>query len=239
MPKLRQSVSVLAWDYPSGWKVPVHSHVEDQLVYAQRGVMTLTTPGATWVVPPQRAVWVPRNVAHAIAMSGRVEMRTLYLRGRPLLASCTVLEVSPLLRELVIDIVVRKGLEAAPAIDRARRAVLAAELRASRCAGVRLPTIQDSRANGVLEKLRQNPGAGVDLRGSGLSLRTLQRVVLAETGLSLGRYSRQLRLLASLERLATGAKVTNVAVELGYDSPSAFIAAFKALLGTTPAQYFR
>ncbi|MFZ5890435.1 MAG: AraC family transcriptional regulator [Myxococcota bacterium] len=239
MSKLRQRVSVLAWDYAAGTQLRTHQHEEDQLVYAQRGVMTLTTTTGTWVVPPQRALWVPRGVDHSIVMSGKVEMRTLYLRGRALLTSCQVLEVSPFLRELVLDIVRRGGLWVQRGVDRARFIVLAAELRVTERPGMHLPVLHDTRAMRVMQALRLTPSANLDLRGSGLSLRTLQRIVTAETGISLGRYVRQLRLLRALELLASGQKVTAVALDCGYDSPSAFIAAFKSCFGATPAQYFR
>src|SRR5262245_46269973 len=110
MSKSRQSVRALAWDYAPGYRVVKHEHAEDQLLFAEHGVMTLTTPEGTWVVPPHRAVWIPRHTTHSIVMSGAVAMRTLYLVGRPVLGACQVLQVSPLLRELILDIVRRGGL---------------------------------------------------------------------------------------------------------------------------------
>ena len=93
-------VSGLSHDYPSGWKIPRHHHRKAQLVYASGGVMTVTTGDGTWVVPPQRAVWVPGFTDHGIAMSGVVRMRTLYLSreaAAPLPTRCCVVAVSPLL----------------------------------------------------------------------------------------------------------------------------------------------
>src|SRR6478735_478964 len=98
-------IRTLTHDYPAGHVVPLHFHDFDQLVYASRGVMTVRTSQGAWVVPTHRAVWIPASVPHTITMSGRVAMRTLYLRprlARDLPRGCCVVNVSPLLKELVL-----------------------------------------------------------------------------------------------------------------------------------------
>ena len=104
-PRQRSEVTTLTYDFPDGHTVPPHLHPEDQLVYACRGVMTVKTSQGVWVVPPQRAVWIPARTPHAISMSGAVSMRTLYFRERMVRRmprSCSVVNVSPLLAELVV-----------------------------------------------------------------------------------------------------------------------------------------
>src|SRR6266849_3010501 len=104
-PKFPSQVSTLAYDFPDGHVIPEHFHNEDQLVYACRGVMTVRTSEGTWVVPPQRAVWIPARIPHSVVMSGAASMSTLYLKARlvrRLPRSCRVVNVSPLLRELVL-----------------------------------------------------------------------------------------------------------------------------------------
>ena len=101
----RSQITTLTHDYPAGCVIPLHYHDRDQLVYASRGVMTVRTGDGTWIVPTHRAVWIPAAVAHTIAMSGTVAMRTLYLKprlARSLPRGCCVVNVSPLLRELVL-----------------------------------------------------------------------------------------------------------------------------------------
>src|SRR5215831_5739651 len=98
-------IATLTHDYAAGEVVPLHFHDRDQLVYASQGVMTVRTGMGTWVVPTQRAVWIPARVPHTIAMSGNVAMRTLYLRPqlvRALPRECCVVNVSSLLRELIL-----------------------------------------------------------------------------------------------------------------------------------------
>src|SRR5690242_7500960 len=71
-------IAAMAKDYPAGWVQPLHRHRRAQLVYASSGVMTIYTPQGTWVVPPDRALWIPAEIDHSIQMSGRVTMRMVY-----------------------------------------------------------------------------------------------------------------------------------------------------------------
>ena len=113
MPRFRQQpTSVKAWpitalakDYPRGWHVSEHRHRRGQLVYAKSGVMNVTTREGIWIVPPQRALWIPLGMEHEIRMEGRVAVRMLYLdRASSALfgSHCKVLSVSALLRELIL-----------------------------------------------------------------------------------------------------------------------------------------
>src|SRR5262249_37312489 len=101
----KSQIITLTQDYVAGQTVALHFHDRDQLVYARQGVMTVRTADAVWVVPPQRAVWIPALIPHSVAMSGSVAMRTLYLRrklARNLPQGCCVINVSPLLKELIL-----------------------------------------------------------------------------------------------------------------------------------------
>lgn len=92
-------------DLPHGHVIPEHSHPEDQLLFASKGVMTLRTKQGVWVVPPMRAMWIPADTPHSVSMSGQVSMRTLYLLPklcRTLPARCFVMNVSALLKELIL-----------------------------------------------------------------------------------------------------------------------------------------
>lgn len=244
----QRRIRALAYDYPSGHRIAVHAHAEHQLVFAAAGVMTVQTPEGSWIVPPNRAVWVPAGVEHDIRMSGAVSMRTLYLppalRSPGLPRRCLVLEVTPLLREIVLAAVARGGLDPGRrGEDRHLLAVLVDEVRAlpTRPMHVRVP--HDERARRVATRVAREPGDGRPARalvaGSGASVRTIERLFRAETGMSLGAWRRQLRLGRALEMLAAGEPVTAVALESGYAGTSAFVSAFKACFGTTPGRYFR
>jgi AraC-like DNA-binding protein/quercetin dioxygenase-like cupin family protein len=241
----RGQVRTLAWDYRAGERLPPHRHGWHQLVYATSGVMTVTTPAGTWVVPTNRAVWILAYVEHAIEMSGRVSMRTLYLSPRlntPLERECGVVSVTPLLRELLLRAVALGGLERRVPTERRLLDVLLDQLRELRADALHLPFPRDPRALRVAERLAASPGDSVPLgrvaRDAGASKRTLERIFYRETAMTLGRWRQQLRLAQALRLLGAGEPVTTCALEVGYESPSAFVQVFRRTFGVTPRRYF-
>ena len=238
-------VRTLAIDYASGTTLAEHSHEWDQLVFASRGVMTVRTTQGAWVVPSHRAVWVPAHVEHSIRMSGTVAMRTLYLRpgdAPDMPGACSVLNVSPLLRELVLHAVSTNVLDGSIPAHVRLLGVIVDQLRARPVVPLELGMPRDPRALRVAVYLDENPGDTGSLeqlaRRAGASERTLERIFLAETGLTFGQWRQQLRLHAALRLLAAGERVTTVALDVGYESASSFIAMFRHALGTTPRRYF-
>ena len=243
-PKQTSAVTTLTYEFVHGHVIPAHFHHEDQLVYACRGVMTVRTGSGIWVVPPQRAVWIPARTPHGIRMSGAVSMRTLYLRPgmvRVLPRTCCVLNVPALLQELIIHVCTmgklsRKSKSQAHLIE-----VLIDQLEIVRTVALQLPSPTDVRAARVAAMLRRNLGHAslqAVCRHAGASKRTIERIFLQETKLSVGKWRQQLRLLRSLELLAAGEKISYAALEAGYSTPSAFVAMFRKALGTTPRRYF-
>lgn len=231
-------ITSFARDYEPGDAIALHTHDRDQLVYASSGVMTVRTGQGNWVTPPHRAVWIPAGIPHAIAMSGHVAMRTLYFRpafvhGLP--RRCCVVGVSNLVRELVLHACVHGA-------DRHVGTLLAQQLRALPTLALELPMPIDPRARRLTDRLAAAPGAQTALaplcREAGASRRTMERIFLAETGLSLGRWRQQLRLMHALRQLGGGASVTEVAFDAGYSTPSAFILASRKTFGATPTAYF-
>jgi len=77
--ELPQSIVSFGRDLAKGEVVPFHSHQRAQLVYASHGAMSVSTRSATYIVPPQRAVWMPAGVEHQIEARDIVKMRTLYI----------------------------------------------------------------------------------------------------------------------------------------------------------------
>jgi AraC-like DNA-binding protein/quercetin dioxygenase-like cupin family protein len=234
----------LAATYRTGHRLDLHTHPWAQLVYAASGVMQVETPHAAWLVPPTRAIWVPPDMPHAIEMRGTVAMRTLYLTpsdpdGR--LARCRALEVAPLLRELILHIV-RLGMLVEGNPEHERLGDLLVDLLAvDETPPLELPLPRDPRARGFAERILAEPGEDATLaalaRGSGASLRTLQRHFLVETGLPLEAWRCRARMQQGVVSLSAGASVTAAALEAGYQSASAFIAAFKRAFGVTPSRY--
>lgn len=239
-------IVTLASDYPRGHEIAPHRHARAQLVYASHGVMTVTAAAGSWVVPPQRAVWMPAGDAHAIRVDRDLSMRSLYVRtdaaaGLP--GVCRVVAVSALLRALILRAMTVPPLYDEDGPDGRILRVLLDELRTLPSAPLHLPRARDPRLKRVTGALLAEPSDRRPLdawaRHAGASPRTLARLFLAETGMGFRAWRQRARLLHALVALADGAPVTAIAFDAGYDSPSAFIAAFKREFGTTPARYFR
>jgi AraC-like DNA-binding protein len=249
MSRLRQESDIRVWGiaqtFQSGHEIPPHRHHTCQLVYASRGVMTVHTEDGTWVVPAHRAVCVPPETEHRIAMSGDVEMRTVYLSPELPLGTashCAVVNVSPLLRELILHAVEQAPLYASEPAHVHLIGLLVLQLEALPQIPLQLPAPRDPRARRAADWLRSHPGDGASLeriaRKVGASKRTLERLFQTETAMSLGAWRQQLRLMQALELLAAGEPVTQVALAVGYESTSAFISRFRQVLGTTPGRYY-
>jgi AraC-like DNA-binding protein len=236
-------VRAYAATHPAGVHLPTRTYRWDQLAHASQGVMSVVTPEGTWVVPPHRAVWIPHGTAHRVEMAGRVAVRTLFFAAglaRALPRRCQAVNVSPLLRELILHASRTSPLRRAVGAEARLAGVILDQLQLLPAVPLQLPTPRDARARKAAALLEATPGAPLAdvARGAGASKRTLERLFRRETHLTLGRWHQRLRLIAALRLLAQSHSVTEVALDVGYESPSAFIAAFRRLLGTTPARYF-
>jgi AraC-like DNA-binding protein len=243
--RLSAHIATLSYEFTKPHVIPEHSHPEGQLVFASKGVMTVRTNQGIWVVPPLRAVWIPAGTPHSVVMSGPVSMRTLYflpriVRGLP--ANCFVMNVSSLLRELILHASKFPRLNKKTPILRGMIEVIVDQLEAAHSIPLQLPRPTDSRAMRVVQVLLADPGKQRTLEAlcedCGASKRTIERLFLAETGMTFSKWRQQLRLLHAMQLLASGAKVTGAALEAGYSSASAFISMFRKQLGTTPTRYF-
>ena len=239
-------VTALAEDYSSGWVTPRHQHPNAQLIHAVRGVMVVDTEYGQWIVPPTRGLWIPGGVDHTIRMVGEVKMRTAYINAAApteLPQCCMVLKISPLLRELIIaaiDMAIPYALD-----SRAGRLarLLLDEIQQMGALPLHLPMPSDKRlleiCNAISSTPDDNTTATEWARRLHVDPKTIQRLFLRETGMTFGQWRTQARLLLALERLAAGDKVLNVAIDLGYESPSAFATMFKKQFGIAPSQFFK
>jgi len=237
-------VAAMARDLPPSFEIAWHSHPRFQLIYAARGVMTVETKDATWVVPPQRAVWMPPQTAHRLRTAGEVQLRTLYIRrdaAARMPATCEVLDVTPLLRELIVratELPLEYDLRG-PA-GRVIRLLLDELASLERLPySLRMPKVAPLAA--LCERLMQAPNDPATLEvlaeRQGLSARTLARHFRRHTGMSFAEWRRRARLLRALGWIAEGRPIVEVALELGYDSPSAFSAMFRRELGVPPSKF--
>lgn len=230
--------------HPSGTVVLPSDPAWDQLLYACSGVMTAQTDEGMWVVPPDRALWIPAGTAYRIVMHGRVAVRTLYFAEglAPLPPMLLAVDVAPLLRELVVHAVLRCPLDLAVAAHLRLVGVIFDQLASLPQEPLQLPMPSDPQARELALLMAADPANREPIdalaRTVGASRRTLERRFSAETGVSIGRWRRRLCLVEALRRLAEGDQVTSISADLGYATPSAFTAMFRRELGVAPRRYF-
>ncbi|MBM3545728.1 MAG: AraC family transcriptional regulator [Alphaproteobacteria bacterium] len=240
-------VAAMPKEFVDGHYIVPHRHRRAQVVHAITGTMRLSTETGAWVVPPRRAVWVPGGIEHEIRMVGPVSMRTLYIEpdAAPFMpeARCVVVEVSPLLRELILAMG-EQPLDGAP--DRRAEAMIGLildELRRATALPVSIPLPSDLRLLALCREMLDDLAAEDTLEAwaerLSVSGRTLARLFRRETGLSFGAWRQQARVAEAIGALSRGRSIAEVADSLGYDSPSAFTAMFRRVLGEAPSRYVR
>ncbi|MFK0382700.1 AraC family transcriptional regulator [Agrobacterium sp. NPDC090273] len=232
-------------EFASTGEGDVHAHRKDQLLYVIEGLITVEVGQGVWTVPPRCAIWIPAGIEHSARPVGRVSIGNLYIEkdvSREGLLDCGILFVQPLLRELVLRFV-NDTQSYTPGDEREMRlaAVLLDELEMAPLEPLRLPIPSDPRLKRLVDTLMAEPSIRLSLEewGArvGASHRTLTRLFQRDTGMSFGQWRQQWHVSLALQRLSVGESVTNIAVDLGYESVSAFIAMFRRMLGTTPARY--
>jgi AraC-like DNA-binding protein/quercetin dioxygenase-like cupin family protein len=241
-----QAIIALALDYPDGHVIPKHWHSRAQLLYASTGVMTVTTGSGVWVLPPLRAMWIPACTEHSIRASGSLSMRTLYIKpdaAANFPQACRVVSVSAVLRELIIySTSLPRFYEPGSLAGRVMTLILDL-IRFRDTVPLDLPIPRDARLKKIFDLLSSHPADGRTLEEWGLRVgatgRTLSRFFRAETGMTFHQWRQQLRLLEATRLLGKGEPVTAIALDVGYNSLSAFVSVFRKVLGVTPGRYFR
>jgi AraC-like DNA-binding protein len=232
--------------WSEGQIIKAHRHEWDQFTYATHGVLTVKTDQGTWVIPPHRAVWVPAGIEHTEVMSGPVAARSLFFLpnlAKFLPRECTAVNVSPLLRELILA-TIRIGVLDNHILSQSRMiAIILDQFEALAEAPLQLKAPSDPRAVKIATLLEKTPESAEPLkilaRQAGASKRTIERLFRVETGVSFQQWRQRLRVIHALRLLASGESVTSVALDVGYASTSAFIAMFKRELGTTPRRIWK
>jgi len=241
-----RKIVAVARDYPRGHHVDFHAHNTPQLEYATAGVLRVRTRTGIWFVPPLSAVWVPAFMEHETSSSGGLSLRTLFIRHPEIEVmpkDCCVVSVPPLLRELILHAVsLPREYDLGSPQERIMDVIFDI-IQTLETTPLNLPIGQDGRLQKIYAMLAENPSDNRTIEEWGKLVgatgRTLSRLFNAQTGMSFQHWRQQLRILAAVERLELGEPVTSVALDLGYDSTSAFITMFRKVLGTTPGQYFR
>jgi AraC-like DNA-binding protein len=242
----QRAMAAMEVNYPDGGSTGWHSHPRGQLLYAIEGVMIVRSAEGSWVVPPNRALWLAAGLQHEVKMSGEVKIRTVFIDAttiRPLPAKSCVIEVSPLLRELIVAAVrvpldYRDGSRG----DRLMR-VLVDEVQESDVLPLHLPVPGDARIKLICEAITERPSdtstAAQWAEHLKVTAKTVHRLFLRETGMTFAQWREQARLLFALRRLANGERIIDVAFDCGYASQSAFTAMLRRHFGKPPSEFYR
>ena len=236
---------VIPKHYANGHVIDWHCLRHNQLVYASSGVMAVETESKLWVVPPQRAVWIPAHESHKIYMYGDAAMKNVYLLpsiDTELPNQSDVLNVSPMLREMIIHLSEQPVDQASTDSYWRIVQVLLDQLKVAPQASIQVPLPNDAKLGLVCNSLLDEPADNRSLKQwaeeINVSSRTLSRLFRNEVGMSFIEYRQQARLFHSLTLLAQTHPVTTVALECGFTSLSAFNHLFKQSFGVTPGRFF-
>ncbi|WP_332855893.1 AraC family transcriptional regulator [Duganella sp. S19_KUP01_CR8] len=237
-------VTAMARDEVHGVSVTPHSHERAQLLYATEGLMKVKTDFGVWILPPRRALFIPPGVVHQWTSLSRVTMRTIYIEAVTAQAfgdACRVIEVSPLLRELILSLLDEPIEYPLPGRGEHLAMLILSELAAAETVPIAIPWPRDRRLLAVCEAIVDDPGSPRTIEDwaaeAGASARTLIRLFPKETGLHYRQWVQQVHLAEAFGRLERGDSVGEIAAALGYASPSAFSAMFRRILGKTPQHY--
>ena len=235
-------------------KVTCHRHVWDQMIFSDRGVVRVTTRRATYTVPPWRAVWIPAGVSHSAALLETAHLCSLQLLPgcmervpekcvdlSPWLG-CRVIEVRPLLRELVKALAM-ENIEDIPA----RRYesycfLILLEIIGAPACPLMVPLPSERRLRSFCDSFMKQPSLARSLdemaREAGASVSTINRLFHTELGSRFSVWRKQALLAHALALSAHGMTLGEISYRLGYGNQSAFSAMVRQVMGVSPSEVF-
>lgn len=238
--------SATAISYRRGEADLPHYHLEGQLLFATRGVMLVETADRRWVIPPQRALWIPPLMIHSYRLLSRTELRAVYISST-LITECTsftrnnrthVISAVPLAKELITGLF----MDDYSATTKRRMALLLLEIISEApSVSTELPMPRDERLLRAVRKLMLSHRWEASLYGmadvANMSERTFSRMFLRDTGFSFRTWKQRARIYASLDLLADNLPVKQIAWQLGFSCPAAFSTAFHSVMRVAPSEF--
>jgi len=227
-----------------GFETGFHRHRKAQCVMAVSGVLTCEAEGGIWIVPPQAAIWIPPGVEHCITLAGSVEGYNAFVEpaaARDLPSACCTISATPLLRELLVRTAQYPTEVAEGGMESRVASLLLEEIAIAEVGHLHLPMPKDGRLRAIFQSIMESPDdrrtMGAWAKRHAMSERTFARLIVAETGMSFGRWRQQLGIILAIQWMAEGASVQKVASDLGYESVGSFVTMFRKALGTSPGRY--
>jgi len=236
----------LARAYSRGQVNPEHKHSRGQLLYAEKGVMLVQTGGKQWVIPPQRALWLPAGELHAFALLSHTELRTVYFSpsfvgdtdGAKNLKQIHVIDMTPFARHLITSLFEGTFNHST---QKLMAQLLLRMVNETEALPVSLVMPRDEGLNSVARNILVNNRWDITLTEFAalvaMSERTFTRFFVADTGYSFRTWKQRARIFASMDLLSNDMPVKLVAYRLGFSCPSSFVAAFRAVTGRVPSDF--
>lgn len=230
-------------DFPAPLELAEHQHRRGQFLYAASGVIAVSTPDGAWVAPPERAVWIPAGTSHAVRFVSAVQARGVLIDTSvcsTLPASCRIVEVSALLRQLLLA-----AADIPTDYDEAGRdgrvmQLLVSEIGAAPSVPIAVPFPRHAALAALCHAFLERPRARAQIddwaRALAMNRRSFTRLFRRETGISVAAWRQQACVAVALPCLAAGESVTVIALDLGYESPANFSTMFKRTLGVSPSR---
>jgi AraC-like DNA-binding protein len=227
----------------SGRKTAEFAHDHHQLLVAADGAFSIRHQSGAWTVPKARGVWIPAGFRHQLQPLPAARVTGIYVRCegvRGVRSTCAVLEVAPLTRAIADHLCAAGRLREDDPASKRLFGVLLDQLPLQRELALFVPSLEAELTQKVAAALEADPTDTPRIRdlaaGLGVSGRTIERAFVADAAMTIGEWRQRSRVCRSIELLAGGAAVKDVALEVGYETPSAFVAAFKKYVGTTPGK---
>jgi AraC-like DNA-binding protein/quercetin dioxygenase-like cupin family protein len=240
--KVPRPIAAMSKTFKDGFEIAPHHHSRDQFLYSVTGLMRVRTRAEAWIVPPDRAVYLPAGVEHSIGIRGLVTMSTLYIAPRVregVPVAPTVLEVSPLLRELVLALIDEPVVYDEQGRGGALAELIFSEIACARRLPLVIPMPRDPRLLRVCNAMLADPASRRTLDDwadyAGASVRTLARLFDEELSVGFVAWRQRVRFHNALEAIVAGEPIALVAKRNGYRSASAFSAAFRNVMGQPPS----
>jgi len=231
-------------NYSHGHVEAWHSHDRIQLIHTLTGVIRIQTEEGIWISPPGRGLWIPARKPHALHISGQVKARGVFIDhySRADLANeCLVVSISALLRELMSSAMHIQDKIQPHSRDERLLELILDEVRLLPSLAFNLPEPKSASLIQLCQHIRSHLSETWQLEHAAaqlhMSSKTLARYFQKETGMNFAQWIRQAKLIHAMTELTMHKSILSIALDLGYDSPSAFSAMFKRETAMTPSEY--
>ncbi len=240
---LAHKILAIETQYKKNQVLAMHTHQRAQLLYGAEGIMHVETPHGQWIIPPERAVWIPPEMPHQLTLYS-VKTCSLYILPESVprqVTQCEVLSISPLLRQLLLT---------APQLnppfskhDDLIFELILMELTQAESMDLHLPLPEHQAMLAICKLFLKSPNIHYAPETFAaelcLSERHFSRLFKQETGISFSKWRQQACVLLSLERLIQQHSIQHIAYDFGFQNPAAFSTMFQRVLGLSPSRYMQ